>query len=308
MTGASPRSHWRGSLLVAVAAMGWGTWPFFLRAAEQDGAIPPALEAFASMLALTLTSALLVRRDRIRVRAAPRDWAKIGVLGVGDALNVVFFFAAYQRTSVAIAVLTHYLTPALVALAAPLLLGEAWRRRTLTAVSLSSIGLVFLLAPWSAERHAEDLVGAAFGAASAVCYASNVLTSKHLVPVFSGSEMTLYHALVAVPLIALMVPVEAWSHLTLHAALWLGAGALTAGALCGLMFVWGLRHLHASHASTLTLFEPFVATVGAALVLHEPLGALSILGGGLILAGAALAVLGRDAEGQGQGKATAEEM
>jgi drug/metabolite transporter (DMT)-like permease len=40
----------------------------------------------------------------------------------------------------------------------------------------------------------------------------------------------------------------------------------------------------------LTLFEPLVATVGASIALHEPLGVASFVGGGLILAGAAMAV------------------
>jgi drug/metabolite transporter (DMT)-like permease len=270
--------------------MGWGTWPFFLRHAEASSRMPPALEAAASIFALTVLSALLVPKDRLRVKATRHDWAQIAVLGVCDALNVVFFFAAYQRTSVAIAVLTHYLTPTLVALAAPVVLGEPWKGRTLLAVGVSSLGLVLLLAPWSAERHPADLVGAAFGAASAVCYAINVLIGKRLVPVFSGSEMALYHGFVALPLLVLLVPVGAWTAVSSPAALWLGAGALVPGAVCGLLWVWGLRSVRASHASNLTLFEPLVATLGASLALHESLGAGSVLGGGLILTGAAIAV------------------
>jgi len=290
VTSTGARSHWRGSALVATAAMGWGTWPYFLRHAEALSPIPPALEAAASILALTLLSAALVSRDRVRVRAAPRDWAKIVVLGVSDALNVVFFFAAYQRTSVAIAVLTHYLTPTLVALAAPLALGEPWRARTLAAVGVSSFGLVLLLEPWSAARHAQDFVGAALGGASAVCYATNVLVNKRLVPVFSGSEMALYHGFVALPLLLLIAPAGASVHVAPGAAMWLAAGALVPGAVCGLLFVWGLRRVRASHAANLTLFEPLVATVGASIALHEPLGVASFVGGGLILAGAAMAV------------------
>jgi drug/metabolite transporter (DMT)-like permease len=290
VTDTASRTRRRGSVLVATAAMGWGTWPFFLRQAEKTSPVPPALEAAASILALTILSALLVTRDRLRVKARTGDWVRIGVLGVSDALNVVFFFAAYQRTSVAIAVLTHYLTPTLVALAAPLVLKEPWKARTMVAVTVSSLGLVLLLTPWSAERHAEDLVGAALGAASAVCYATNLLTAKRLVPVFSGSEMSFFHGLVAVPLLLLLVPRVAWGAVAPAGAMWLSLGALLPGAVCGLLFVWGLRGVRASHASNLTLFEPLVATTAASLAFHEALGAASLFGGGLILTGAAIAV------------------
>ena len=292
MTPAASRSRWQSSALVAIAAMGWGTWPFFLRHAEEASPVHPAIEATASVVALTLLAALCASRDRVRVRATPRDWAMIAVLGVCDALNVVFFFAAYQRTSVAIAVLTHYLTPTLVALAAPLVLSERWTVRTLLSVAVSSLGLVLLLAPWSATRHPGDLVGALLGAASAVCYATNLLTAKRLVPVFSGSEMSFFHGFVAVPLLVVLVPSSAWGAVAPATAAWLLAGALVPGAVCGLLFMWGLRGVKASHASNLTLLEPLVATLGATLALHEELGAAALVGGGLILTGAAAAVTG----------------
>jgi drug/metabolite transporter (DMT)-like permease len=217
----APRTTVRGSILVAVAAAGWGTWPFFLRHAEQYGRIPPALEAALAMGGLVLASALVVTRDRLAVRATPGQWGKIALLGVFDALNVVFFFAAYQRTSVAIAVLTHYLTPMLVALAAPLVVREPVRARTFVAVSISLVGLVLLLSPWSAARQPGDLPGGAFGLASAVCYATNVLVSKSLVPVFSGSEMALYHGLISVVLLVLLVPPAAWLAVDARAWGWL---------------------------------------------------------------------------------------
>src|SRR4051812_8162137 len=114
-----------GYALVAIAACGWGTWPLILKHAP----MPSALQSVILMAVLTAASLPVMIRDRVRVRAAPRHWALVGWLGISDAMNVALFFAAYQRTSVAIAVLTHYLTPILVALAAPLVVREKARAR-----------------------------------------------------------------------------------------------------------------------------------------------------------------------------------
>jgi drug/metabolite transporter (DMT)-like permease len=284
----------RGSILVAAAAAGWGTWPFFLRHAERYGRIPPALEAVLAMGGLVVASALVVTRDRLAVRAEARHWWKIVLLGVFDALNVVFFFAAYQRTSVAVAVLTHYLTPMLVALAAPFVVREPMRARTFVAAGISLSGLVLLLSPWSAARQPGDLAGGAFGLASAVCYATNVLVGKSLVPVFSGSEMALYHGLLGVALLVLLVPPEAWGAVDPRAWGWLAVGALLPGATSGLLFVWGLRLVHASHASNLTLLEPLVATLSASVMMGEPIGLGALAGGALILGGATVVVAARE--------------
>lgn len=275
-----------GLLLVAMAAMGWGTWPLILRHAV----MPPALQSAVVMAVITLVSFPLMLTDRVRVRARAAQWLGVGWLGVSDALNTVLFFGAYQRTSVAIAVLTHYLAPIFVALAAPFVLDERMRVRTLVAVAVSFGGLVLLLEPWSESFTAADLVGALFGAGSAVFYASNVLMNKRLSPVFSGSELMFFHGLVSVLLLSAMVPSGAFAAVSTTSLAVVVLGAIGPGALGGLAFVWGLRRTAASHASILTLLEPFVAVVGAAVLLGQRLGSLQLCGGGLILVGAVLVI------------------
>jgi drug/metabolite transporter (DMT)-like permease len=223
-------------------------------------------------------------------RRARGHWLGIAWLGFADALNFVLFFAAYRATSVAIAVLTHYLTPILVAIAAPFALRERATARTAIAVAVSFGGLLLLLDPWDAERRAGDVLGAALGAGSAVFYASNVLVNKRLSVVFRPTELMFFHGVIATPLLALFVPHETWGGIDLHAAAIIAAGALGPGALAGLFFVWGLRDLPASHVSTLTLLEPLVAVVAGAVAFGEHLGAGALGGAALILAGAAAVV------------------
>ncbi len=277
-----------GYALVAGAAASWGTWPLFLRRAEAIAPLHPALESMLLMAVLTVVTAPFCAFDRVHVRATAGAWARVAWLGVGDALNVILFFAAYQVTSIAIAVLTHYLTPIFVALAAPLVLKEATSARTWGAAGASFVGLVLLLAPWEASFD-KALLGAALGAGSAVFYASNVLVNKSLVPFFSASEMMFFHGLIATPLLAMFVPREAWNADT-RALLVVALGSIGPGALGGLFFTWGLRRVPASHASTLTLLEPLVAVVAGAIVYGECLGWLAMVGGGLILLGAAVVV------------------
>jgi lipopolysaccharide transport system permease protein len=90
------------------------------------------------------------------------------VLGVADAGSVGFYFAAIDRGPVAVAVLSHYLAPILVTLAAPLLLGERRSRRALTAAVISLFGIGLLV--WHPGEQMA-LVTAGLGAASAVFYA-----------------------------------------------------------------------------------------------------------------------------------------
>jgi drug/metabolite transporter (DMT)-like permease len=277
-----------GYALVSVAAASWGTWPLILKQAP----LPPALQSAVVLVVLTLASLPLILKDRVHVKASLRQWLGVAWLGIGDALNVVLFFAAYQRTTVAIAVLTHYLAPVFVALAAPLVLGEKARAHTFAAVAVSFVGLGLLLEPWRVGLGEGDVTGAVLGGASAVFYASNVLVNKRLVPAFSGSELMFFHGLVATPLLFLLVPASDYAQVSGRSLAIVAGGALGPGALGGLMFVWGLRRISASHASILTLLEPFVAVLLAALLLGQHLGLVPMLGGALILVGAGIVVRG----------------
>ena len=279
-----------GYALVAAAAASWGTWPLVLRSAERIAPMSAAFESSILMIVILLVSGPLALRDRIARKATPAEWLGVAWLGVGDALNAYFFFKAYQRTSVAIAVLTHYLAPLFVALGAPLLLRERPSRRTYVAAGIGFAGLVLLLEPWKASVHASDLIGAAFGAASAVFYASNVLFTKRLVGAFSGSEQMFFHCFVALPLLAVMVPLHDWGAFDPRAAGVVALGSLGPGALAGLFFVWGLRRVPASRASTLTLLEPLVAVLIGAAVYGEVVGLPGLVGGALILLGAGLVI------------------
>ncbi len=187
--------------------------------------------------------------------------------------------------------MSHYLTPILVAVASPILLGERLTRRTAVAVAVSFSGLALMLAP-SGGAVSMDAVwrSAALGAGSAFFYASNVIVNKFVAEGFSTSETMFWHGLVATPLLGAFVPREAWAVADGRAAAFLAVASIVPGALAGLLFVWALRRMPAAHASTLTLLEPLVAVLIGAGFFGETLGARTVLGGGFILAGA-LAVM-----------------
>jgi drug/metabolite transporter (DMT)-like permease len=62
------------------------------------------------------------------------------------------------------------------------------------------------------------------------------------------------------------------------------------GVTAALVFYAGLARVRASQASVLTLMEPLVAVIVGALVWHEVPGPWALVGGALVLGGAALIV------------------
>jgi drug/metabolite transporter (DMT)-like permease len=277
----SPR---RAYAAVATAAITWGTWALFLRPAAVDPRWTSPL-VFAAMTVLGLP--LLLRRgarlelgDRPRSRA---DWGWMALLGLADAANVGLFFGAMGRTTVAIAVLSHYLAPALVALVAPLVIRTPFQRGALPRALLASAGLCLVLEPWRlGQLESRHLVGALFGAGSAVFYALTVCFAKRLAPRFSAEQQLVYHS--AISFVALLA-IAPWSALPdpRGAALVLLAGALV-GVTASVLFVRGVARVPAEHAAVLTFLEPLTAVLVGALAFGERLGPLAGLGGAVVVA------------------------
>lgn len=305
MTG--PRHPALGALLIVLASALWGCWSIVFRTAESltssssTGASLSASSETAVVFIVMLVTmgplALFTRRRQVAAAAAAvaatrngRAWGLLLVLGLTDAANALCFFQAMQRTTVAIAVLCHYLAPVIVALLSPIVLGEPRRRSTLWALGLSLAGLVLLLQPWG-HISADDAAGAALAALSAVFYALSVFLGKKLSlsASFSSFELAAWPKLTSVPVIVLAAVLSAGGFVVEPGPLAvLIVGGLVCGSLPLLLFYAGLARLQASQVSVLTLVEPLVAVLVGVVVWGEPLAAIGVVGGVLVLAGAGL--------------------
>ena len=264
-----------GLVMVTLAAASWGTWSLFLRPTGLPSTVTTPI-VFIVMALAPLPLAMMAPRARW-------DRATIGLLlanTVFDVLNLVTFFGALAKTSVAIAVLTHYVAPILIALAAPRIDGTA-SPGARPAAGVALAGLVIVLEPWRAPADGA-VTGALLGLASAVCYAGNTFTVRRLAVRIGASRAMAYHSLLA----ALVTAPFLIEHASVVEARDLGLlalGAITIGAGSGIVFAIGLVRIGAARAAVLTFAEPIVAVAIGALVWGEPLRPLAAAGGALVL-------------------------
>jgi drug/metabolite transporter (DMT)-like permease len=275
-----------GTALVAVAAAGWGTWALFLR----GHGLPPAWQSVMILLVIAIAWLPLAVVESARRAARSRmAWLLLGAAALTDAGNYICYFSALDRGPIALAVLTHYLAPVVVALLAPLLLREALTRRTAWSLAASVCGLALLVLGDGGLAGAPART-AALGALSAIFYGLNTLVTKKLLDEFAASELLSYHCFVSALLVALFAgrppPVSAFLGAPLGGALLLGA--------CGAaLFYIGLKAIPAQRAAVLTYLEPLVAALVGWLAFDEPLGPAGLLGGTLIVAGGAAVAVAR---------------
>lgn len=267
-----------GIVMVALAAVGWGTWALFLR----GHGLPPSWQSVMILGAIALVwLAPAAAATRARAARPASAWALLGACALTDAANYIAYFGALDRGPIALAVLTHYLAPVVVAGLSPLLLRERLTRRTAIGLGVSLGGLLLLVLGDGGLPRA-SAVTAAMGALSAIFYGLNTLVTKKALEHFAASELLAYHclaaALMVAPLAGALPPGRAFVPAPLAGALLLGGGGAA-------VFYAGLSRVPASRAAVLTYLEPLVASLVGFFAFGEPLGPAGLAGAGLILAG-----------------------
>ncbi len=276
----------RGFLLVAAAAALWGLWVVFLRPARLNGFTSGCI-LFSVLVVAGLPSVWRHRHQR----HSPQAWLWMAFAGLIDAGNCGCYFTALTRGSIATAVLSHYLAPALAPLFAWLFLRERLSLRTIPATLLGLAGLAALLRP--VANGSPVLSAALWGGTSAIFYGALFPVGKRLMREFTPFEIQSYHSVIAALVLGLIAPSVASVDAPLRSYLIVVVGALFCAVLAGQLFYYGIALAPAGQAATLTYVEPLVATFTGALFFAEPIGLSAVVGAALVISGGLVLVLER---------------
>jgi DME family drug/metabolite transporter len=297
-----------GSLIVIVAATGFGILGPLARFAYDAGLDPLSFVAWRAIFALLVIAVAVGfqrRRGRPIVNAfrlPRRDQVGILVVGIaGLALNVAMFIA-FGLTSIAVALLAFYTYPALVAVTAAALGHEELDAGRLVALALALGGMVLVVGGGLAAGGPVSVhpVGVLLGLAAAVGQTAFVTVSRSRfrdVPAEQAMGWIIAVTAVGCTVVAVLAGspfsvVFRRGDALAFAAL---AGVLGAG-IPSVLFLAGLRAIGGTRAGILMLFEPLVGVTLAAILLGEALAPLQVLGGAAILLAALLVQRGSPSE------------
>jgi len=268
-------------IFVLLAAVCFGT----TGTAQALGPSAAPLTVGATRIAIGGLLLVLVARA---VPAAGVRWPRreLGVLAAAIAVYQLAFFAAVDRTGVAVGtVVALGSAPALAGLAGLLLEREPLTRRWANATALASAGVLLLVLGGGGA--AVDPLGIMLAVVSGSGYATYTILAKRLLRLGHAPERVMAASFSLGAL--LLAPVLVLGDLSwiatgggLAMALFLGA---VPTALAYLLFARGLRHLTPGETATLTLAEPLTATGLGIVALGERPGAIAAVGAALVLSG-----------------------
>lgn len=301
------RAGWLGAAIVLLAACLFGSLGPASRFAYEAGVQPFAFVAWrAAAGALGLVLVILV----IRGRHAGAPTAPIGrearnplllaaLLGSGVNMSM---FLAFDRTTVALALLVFYTYPAMIAGASVLLGREPLDLARLAALVLALAGMIaVVLGGLGAGSTVQvDPLGILLSLSAAAFQTAFVLTAGRYASVradvaigavLAGSAVIATVATVATGGVAAMLqPLDSAAVVVLL----VGVG-LFAAAVPSVLLLTGIRWIGGVRTGILMLFEPVVGVALAAALLAEGLQPLQVAGGVTILVAALLVQRGSGA-------------
>ena len=163
------RSGLNGYLLITGAFFVWSTWGITVR---WLGLPAGEIIFFNALFACIFQGGWLAFRGRRAGARLRPDFVPALWLGFFGLVNLLSFLYALKVTTVAAALLTHYVAPVLVALLAPLTVKDRVGRDTLAALVVAAAGLVFIFAGGLDFSDGRGIVGAASGTLSGLAYAA----------------------------------------------------------------------------------------------------------------------------------------
>ena len=265
---------------MALSMMIFGTIAVFVRYLSLS---PGEIALYrAVMAALPIGIFLLLKKEKIRFSV----WKKEGVLlvlsGASLGINWILLFEAYKHTTVSTATLCYYFAPVIVTVVSTLVFREKLTKGQILCFLMSTVGLVLITGFSDLSTNG---IGIAFGLGAACFYALVVLLNKRIRSV-GGLQRTFLQFISAAVILLPYVLLSEGIHLqALDGISWmmlLVVGLVHTGIAYVLYFT-SVADLPGQQIAILSYIDPLVAILISVFLLSEPMTALQIVGGILIL-------------------------
>lgn len=250
-------------LLLLLSFLLWSTGGPLLREA---GLSLPNFVAVANFVGIGILLVFFGRRVLSGIQGLPRGrtWA----LCIVSALNVLTAAYAVLLTKIGNVIILHYTAPVIVALLAPVVLGEKPGGRAWAALALSLVGLMLFGREEISISHGDEIKGLIFAFCSAFAYATVILLVRG--DATRGADPIALTVLQSVFLWVVVLPFIEPGNFTRHGVEIASLAGFLHLSCAATIFVAALRHIPAATASILGYVEIVFALGWGAFLYGEP--------------------------------------
>mgnify|MGYP003817984659 CR=1 FL=1 len=263
----------------------WATTAVQIRLIKCD---PFTLIFWSNAIAILPAIIILIYYDLKKAAAVFFEYKWIlFFVGVMSVANNITFFYSIRMTTIANALMTHYMTPVMVAVTAPFILKERFTKITALSLIMSIIGLALIIDVTNLRFESADFIGSVLGLASAVSYAAVILVGRNFKTSINPLIYIIAQSSSALIFMSFLTNYKIWEFDKVSLIL-LATFALFNIAGAAYLFYKSLTKITASAVSIIGYIEPVGAIGISVFLFDEPLSFQKGIGGILILLSAAV--------------------
>lgn len=210
--------------------------------------------------------------------------------GICLGLNWVFLFAAYTRTTVAVASLCNYMAPTFAVLLSPVLFREKLTKKKIICVLCALLGIVLVSGVIGGGKTGANPIGVLLGLMAAATFVGIIYFNKKIKDIGSFDKTVIQLAVSALTILPYSLIANAGVSIapdTRSLVLILVLGIVHTG-VAYILYFSGMGTLPVLLIAVLGYLEPVVSVLCSVFFLHEPMGWLGWVGA-LLIVGASLA-------------------
>ncbi len=206
--------------------------------------------------------------------------------GTGLGLNWLFLFEAYNYIPVSVATMLYYFSPVILVIASPFLLKEKLKLRTVVIVLIALFGM-FLVNGFTTGQ--TSVVGTILALASACLYAMIVISNKFIkdlksveisfIEMLISCVIMFFYTLATDGIIPQVIDTKSVVNILIV--------GVVHTAIAYILYFSSIRELPAQFVAVFSYIDPVFTLVLSALVLHEDMTPVQVVGAVLIMGTAA---------------------
>lgn len=271
----------RARLSLIIAMVIYGTIGIFRKYIPLSSASLAMVRGFIGMAFLLIL--VYAKKSKPSWKAIRANLMVLLISGICIGINWILLFEAYQYTTVAVATLCYYMAPIFVIVASPFVVKEHLTLRKAICVVVALAGMV--LVSGVLESGVTGFRGILLGLGAAVLYASVILMNKFIHDINAYDKTIIQLGAAAVVLLPYVLLTENIReiHLTGVALIMvLIVGIIHTGIAYALYFS-SMTYLPSQTIALYSYIDPIVAIILSALILHEAMGMMEMIGAVMVL-------------------------
>lgn len=218
----------------------------------------------------------------------PKMVFSLFIMGAGIGINWMLLFESYNYTTVSIATLCYYMEPTIVILCSPFIFGEKLTPGKLKCAGAAVFGMVLVsgVLEGGAGSGAGNAKGIIFGLAAALLYAIEVMLNKkasHVDPIILTMIELFGAGAVMFPYVLITEGFGQLGQIDLKVALLLLTVGIVHTGITYVIYFGSMKKLKAQTIALISYIDPVTALVLSAVILHEQMSILGMIGAVLIL-------------------------